>query len=68
MILCPRCFKKINKELHEVGDGFTCPNCRQIFSNENAVPTLKFPDCVSSIRYVGLNSIEDANFLLKMMQ
>lgn len=68
MILCPRCLKKFDKEMHDVGDGFTCPNCRQRFSNENAVPTIKFPDCVSNIRYVGLNSVEDANFLLRMMQ
>lgn len=68
MILCPRCLKKLNKELHEIGDVFTCPNCRQIFSNQNAVPITNFCDCVSNIRYVGLNSVENANALLRMMQ
>jgi len=28
----------------------------------------KFPDLISSIRYVGLNSIEDAKMILRMMK
>lgn len=67
MIFCPRCLKKINKERHEVGDGFTCPNCRQRMDNTNAIPSLAFPDCVTNIRYIGLNTLENAKELLRMM-
>jgi endogenous inhibitor of DNA gyrase (YacG/DUF329 family) len=68
LILCPRCLKKIDKELHDVADGFKCPSCKQIMNNLNAVPTVSFPDCVSKVRYVGLNSWEDASSLLNMMK
>jgi endogenous inhibitor of DNA gyrase (YacG/DUF329 family) len=68
MIRCPRCLGKINRELHDVADGIKCPSCRQEVTNLNAYQTVGFPDCVTKVRYVGLNSWEDANFLLKMMQ
>ena len=68
MIFCPRCLHKINKQRHEVGDGFKCPACRQTLDNTNAISTLAFPDCVTNIRYVGLNTLEDAKELLRMMQ
>jgi hypothetical protein len=68
MIFCPRCFHKINRERHDLGDGFKCPSCRQMLDNTNAICALGFPDCVTNIRYVGLNTVEDANLLLKMMQ
>ena len=68
MIFCPRCFHKINKERHEVSDGYKCPSCRQTFDNTNAIPTFTFPDCVTNIRYVGLNTLEHAKELLRMMQ
>ena len=68
MIFCPRCLHKVYKELHEVTYGMKCPSCRQEFDNMNAVPTVLFPDCVSKVRYVGLNSWENASSMLKMMQ
>ncbi len=68
MILCPICLCKIDRELHEVAAGFKCPSCRQEITNLTAISTVSFPDCVSKVRYVGLNSWEDARSILKMMQ
>ncbi len=76
MILCSICFKKIDKELHEVAERvemgitiiFKCPSCRQEITNLTAIPMVSFPDCVSKVRYTGLNSWEDARSILKMMQ
>ncbi len=68
MIRCPRCLKKVDKELHDVSTPFKCPNCKQLFDNTNAIPATSFPDCVTKVRYVGLNSPEDANILLNMMR
>ena len=76
MIICPNCLKKIDKELHEVAERiekgvtipFKCPSCRQEFTNLTAISTVPFPDCVSKVRYVGLNTWEDARSLLKMMR
>jgi len=68
MIFCPRCLKKIDKERHDVADGYKCPNCRQTFDNSNAVPAFSFPNCVSKVCYVGLNTWQAANEILKMMQ
>jgi uncharacterized CHY-type Zn-finger protein len=67
MIFCPRCLKKFNKDRYEVSDGFICPNCRQQFNNATAICGILFPDCITKIRYVGLNSWEDAKEILKMM-
>ena len=68
MIMCPRCLTKINKELHEVVEGFKCLNCKQIFDNLNAISVINFCDCVSRVRYLGINTKENASLLLKMMQ
>jgi endogenous inhibitor of DNA gyrase (YacG/DUF329 family) len=68
MIRCPRCLGKINRELHDVADPIKCPSCRQEVNNLNAFSVVSFPDCVSSVRYVGLNTWENASLLLKMMQ
>ncbi len=68
MIICSRCLKNIDRELHGVTDGFKCPSCRQEVTNLTAIPTVSFPDCVSKVQYTGLNSWEDARVLLKMMQ
>jgi hypothetical protein len=68
MIFCPICLKKINKELHDVSEGVKCPHCKQEFDNTNAVSAVPFPDCVTKVKYVGLNSVENANLLFKMMQ
>ncbi len=68
MIRCPRCLHKMNRELHDVADPIKCPSCRQEVNNLNAFETVSFPDCVTKVRYVGLNSWEDASSLLKMMQ
>ena len=76
MILCPRCLMKIDKELHEVTEKvtkgvaipFKCPACRQEITNLTAISTVPFPDCVSKVKYVGINTPQNANLLLKMMQ
>ena len=68
MIRCPRCLHKINRELHDVADGIKCPSCRQEINNQNTFSTISFPECVSKVRYVGLNSWADAQSILKMMQ
>lgn len=68
MILCPRCLKKINRDRHDVAEGMKCPSCRQEFNNLNAIPCLSFPDCIIKLRYVGLNSPQDANTLLRLME
>ena len=76
MILCPRCLTKIDKELHDMGEQiighyvkvFRCPKCKQEMTNLDAISTVRFPELITKVRYVGLNSWEDANKLLKMMQ
>ena len=71
MIMCPRCLTKINKEKHDVEENiFYCPNkwCKQELRKDIMVSCVPFPDCVTKVKYVGLNSWEDANQLLKMMQ
>jgi hypothetical protein len=68
MILCPRCLKKIDKDRHDVADGYVCRNCRQRLDNTTAVSTILFPDCITKITYVGLNTWENAREILKMMQ
>ena len=68
MIRCPRCLGKINRELHDVADPVKCPSCRQEVTNLNAYQTVGFPDCVSKVRYTGLNTWVSANILLKKMQ
>ena len=76
MIICPNCLKKIDKELHEVAEKvergiilpFKCPSCRQEITNLTAISTVPFPDCVSKVRCVGLNTLVDAQSLLKMMR
>jgi DNA-directed RNA polymerase subunit RPC12/RpoP len=68
MIFCPLCLHKINIEQDTLADGYKCQSCKQIINNMNSIPCVSFPDCVSKIRYVGLNSWQDANMILKMMQ
>lgn len=67
MILCPRCLKKIDKDIHDFEE-LKCPSCRQIIHKKDAIPTIKFLDCISQIRFVGVNSEEDAKQLLEMMK
>lgn len=68
MILCPRCLKKINLDRYEIVEGMKCPSCRQEFNNLNAIPCIPFPDCIVKLRYAGLNSVQDANLLLRLME
>ena len=80
MVLCPYCLGKINKERHELAEVefyigkqrffhvAKCPYCKQEITNLTVVSTIPFPDCVVKVKYIGLNSNEDANSLLKMMQ
>ncbi len=68
MIRCSRCLAKINRELHEVASPIKCPACKQEVSNLNAIQTVTFPELISKVRYVGVNSWDDANRLMRMMQ
>ena len=66
MIICPWCTSKINTERYNTP--YKCPSCKQKISNLNVISCIPFPECVSKVRYIGLNSEVDANSLLKMMQ
>lgn len=81
MLYCKRCYGKINLEQDKVAekvqrhkDGsadvtiFRCPHCKQNITNMDVFTSVSFPNCVTKVKYIGLNSEADANALLKMMQ
>jgi len=52
----------------EVKGGAYCQNCRRILQSTEVSSVRPFVDCITKIRYVGLNSEEDARELLEMMK
>ena len=68
MIICPRCRKKIDVEREKVERMVKCPHCHNPLTVDSVIPTLQFADCITEVRYVGINSQEDAQAILEMMK
>jgi len=70
MVLCPYCLGRVPGDRHDIEEKITrCPNrhCGHELYKHTVIPMIPFPDCVVSVKCVGLNSDEDANMLLRMM-